>query len=109
MRILLNGQQREIPDGLTISGLIIHLELAGERIAVERNGEIVRRAEWDRTRLQEGDRLEIVHFVGGGYDGGCATAPSFRPVRQKAAAARRMSPVDRQDVTDSLKGGSPLT
>ncbi len=74
MRILLNGQQREIPDGLTISGLIAHLELAGERIAVERNGEIVRRAEWDGTRLQEGDRLEIVHFVGGGYDGGCATA-----------------------------------
>jgi thiamine biosynthesis protein ThiS len=66
MRVLLNGEEREIPDGLTISGLVEHLKLNPERIAVERNREVVPRAEWAAVRIQEGDRLEIVHFVGGG-------------------------------------------
>ncbi len=66
MRVLLNGEEREIPDGLTILGLVEHLKLNPERIAVERNREVVPRAEWAAVRIQEGDRLEIVHFVGGG-------------------------------------------
>jgi len=66
MRVLLNGEEREIPDGLTILGLVEHLKLNPERIAVERNREVVPRAEWATVRIQEGDRLEIVHFVGGG-------------------------------------------
>ena len=66
MRVLLNGEEREIPDGLTISGLVEHLKLNPERIAVERNREVVPRAEWAAVRIQEGDRLESVHFVGGG-------------------------------------------
>ncbi|GBC83398.1 Sulfur carrier protein ThiS [bacterium HR10] len=66
MRVLLNGEEREIPDGLTISELVEHLKLHPERIAVERNREVVPRAEWAVVRIQEGDRLEIVHFVGGG-------------------------------------------
>jgi thiamine biosynthesis protein ThiS len=66
MRVLLNGEEREIPDGLTIWGLVEHLKLNPERIAVERNREVVPRAEWAAVRIQEGDRLEIVHFVGGG-------------------------------------------
>lgn len=46
--------------------LLHHLNLKEERIAVERNQEIVRRADWASTPVQEGDALEIVHFVGGG-------------------------------------------
>lgn len=64
MRI--NSEQRDIPAGLTVQGLIHYLNLKEERIAVERNREIVPRADWATTFLQEGDSLEIVHFVGGG-------------------------------------------
>ena len=66
MLITINGQEREVPDHLTLDGLILHLALAPERLAVELNREIVRRANWPRTMLAEGDRIEIVHFVGGG-------------------------------------------
>lgn len=66
MRVVLNGVEREIPDGMTISELLVFLDLAPERLAVERNYQIVRRADWDHIKLEEGDRLEIVHFVGGG-------------------------------------------
>jgi thiamine biosynthesis protein ThiS len=64
--ITINGQEREVPDHLTLSGLINHLALAPERLAVELNREVVRRANWPHTALTEGDRVEIVHFVGGG-------------------------------------------
>lgn len=66
MRILLNGVEREIPDGMTISELLDYLNLTPERLAVERNYQIVGRADWDHTKIEDGDRLEIVHFVGGG-------------------------------------------
>ncbi len=66
MTVVINGESREVPEGLTIQGLIEHLNLKGERIAVERNQEIVRRADWASLPIQEDDRLEIVHFVGGG-------------------------------------------
>jgi thiamine biosynthesis protein ThiS len=64
--ITINGEVREVPDHLTLGGLINHLALAPERLAVELNREVVRRAEWMHTSLAEGDRVEIVHFVGGG-------------------------------------------
>lgn len=66
MNVVINGEPREIPNELTVQGLIAHLELKEERLAVERNQEIVPRADWAMTPLQEGDKLEIVHFVGGG-------------------------------------------
>ena len=66
MRIVVNGEAREVPDQLTLNGLINHLALAPERLAVELNREVVRRANWTETTLAEGDRIEIVHFVGGG-------------------------------------------
>ncbi|MGB7924807.1 MAG: sulfur carrier protein ThiS [Pyrinomonadaceae bacterium] len=66
MLITINGQQREVPEQLTLDGLILHLALAPERLAVELNREVVRRANWPRVSLAEGDRVEIVHFVGGG-------------------------------------------
>jgi sulfur carrier protein len=69
MEIVLNGQPREVgldPQMSTVDALLVALEMKADRIAVERNGEIVRRAEWGTTLVQSGDRFEIVHFVGGG-------------------------------------------
>ena len=66
MLITINGQELEVPDHLTLDGLINHLALAPERLAVELNREVVRRVNWPHTALTEGDRVEIVHFVGGG-------------------------------------------
>jgi thiamine biosynthesis protein ThiS len=66
VRIILNGEEREIPSGLTILDLLEHLKLNPERVAIERNREVVPRAMWATVEICEGDRLEIVHFVGGG-------------------------------------------
>ena len=66
MRAVVNGEDRELPDGLTVAGLLQHLGVRGERVAVERNGAVVKRARHADERLTEGDTLEIVSFVGGG-------------------------------------------
>ncbi len=66
MTIQLNGEQREIPDGMTLAGLLNWLELPPDRVSIERNLEVVRKADWEETRLEDGDRLEIVRMVGGG-------------------------------------------
>jgi sulfur carrier protein len=66
MRVTVNGEGHEVPDSTTVRGLIELLDLAGGPVAVERNGEVVPRAEHPATALAEGDVVEIVHFVGGG-------------------------------------------
>ena len=66
MRILINGEGKECEEGISLSALIELLELQPQRIAVELNREVVRRADWKSTVLRNEDRLEIVHFVGGG-------------------------------------------
>ncbi len=66
MRIRVNGEEREVDGGTTLEELVRLLALAPERLAVELNYEVVRRDEWPRRTLGEGDRVEIVHFVGGG-------------------------------------------
>ena len=66
MQITVNGDAREVPAGLTVRGLVEHLGLTDGPVAVERNREVVPRAEHPNTELQPGDVLEIVHFVGGG-------------------------------------------
>ncbi len=66
VKIQVNGQQREIPLGLTVSGLIEHLELNPNVVAVEVNLEIIPRESHDLHPVEEGDRLEIVSLVGGG-------------------------------------------
>lgn len=66
MRIEVNGEPREVADGLTVRELLVQLALGDQVVAVERNEEIVPRAEHVSARLAEGDRVEIVHFVGGG-------------------------------------------
>lgn len=64
--IMVNGESRRVPADATISQLLEQLELVGGRIAVERNREIVPRSRFAAECLRAGDRLEIVHFVGGG-------------------------------------------
>jgi sulfur carrier protein len=66
MTITLNGDEREIPDGLTVEGLLAHLDLHPRTIVVERNGDILRRDAYPGVQVEQGDRLELVHFVGGG-------------------------------------------
>jgi thiamine biosynthesis protein ThiS len=69
MEIVLNGQPREIelnPKAATVDALTAALGMKADRVAVERNGEIVRRTDWAATPVHSGDRFEIVHFVGGG-------------------------------------------
>ena len=66
MRILINGEAKECEAGISLSDLLDLLELPPQRIAVELNREVVRRADWKSTILKNEDRLEIVHFVGGG-------------------------------------------
>jgi thiamine biosynthesis protein ThiS len=66
MTITVNGESREVPDGLTVADLLTHLALPGGRVAIERNREILPRARWAATAVQPGDSYEIVQFVGGG-------------------------------------------
>lgn len=69
MTVQLNGEQRDVPEGLSLAGLIDWLELPPDRVAIERNLEVVKRVHWAETRLESGDRLEIVRMVGGGLPG----------------------------------------
>ena len=64
--IYLNGEPQEVAEGLTVAGLLEKLHFPADRVAVERNREIVARQRWGETVLEAGDRLEVVHFVGGG-------------------------------------------
>jgi sulfur carrier protein len=66
IRIVVNGQDREIVQGTTVATLIADLGFGDRRVAVERNQEVVPRARHGETQLVEGDRLELVTFVGGG-------------------------------------------
>ena len=66
MQITVNGDAHEVPEGLTVRGLVEHLGLTEGPVAVERTREVVPRAEHPNTALSAGDVLEIVHFVGGG-------------------------------------------
>ena len=64
--VVVNGESRTIPAGTTVAALIAQLGLGDRRVAVERNREVVPRAAHAATLLAEGDRLELVTFVGGG-------------------------------------------
>ena len=66
MRLILNGAEREFTGVDTVATLVEKLGMKGDRVAVELNREIVPRTEWVNTALHDGDKLEIVHFVGGG-------------------------------------------
>lgn len=64
--ITLNGAPHRVPAGTTAAALVESLELGEGRVAIERNLEIAPRSLWSQMVLADGDRLEIVHFVGGG-------------------------------------------
>jgi thiamine biosynthesis protein ThiS len=64
--VQLNGESRELLDRPTLDDLVAELSLVPARIAIELNHEVVRRDKWPDTFLSDGDRIEIVHFVGGG-------------------------------------------
>jgi sulfur carrier protein len=66
MQIQLNGDAMELPDAMTVADLIAHLELTGKRLAVEVNEDIVPRSQHPELTLSEGDRVEVVHAIGGG-------------------------------------------
>jgi sulfur carrier protein len=66
MRVFVNGEPKDVELGTTLTGLIGALGLGAGPVAVERNREVVPRAQHATTVLAEGDRLEVVHFVGGG-------------------------------------------
>ncbi len=66
MRLTVNGEEKEFPGVTTLADLVDHLGLKADRLAIELNHDIVSRTNWTSTSLSDGDRLEIVHFVGGG-------------------------------------------
>jgi sulfur carrier protein len=66
VKIRINGEEHEMPDGLTVTALLSHLGMAGDRVAIERNFDILPRNLWANTPVQPNDSFEIVHFVGGG-------------------------------------------
>ena len=69
LTLVLNGQARTfdaLQESANVEQLVGELGLKGDRVAVEHNGEIVARSNWSGTALSSGDRLEVVHFVGGG-------------------------------------------
>jgi len=69
LNLHLNGQERYfagLEQGSPLSALVQELGLKPDRVAIERNGEIAARNQWDATPLHDGDKLELVHFVGGG-------------------------------------------
>jgi thiamine biosynthesis protein ThiS len=66
IQIVVNGESREVPQGSGISALLSQLGLPNDRVAIERNLEILPRSLWPTTTVQPGDRYEIVQLVGGG-------------------------------------------
>jgi sulfur carrier protein len=67
MKLQINGEERELEEGLNLAALLEQLGMKPDRVAVELNREIVSRHLWSQIRLRAGDRLEIVQFVGGGW------------------------------------------
>jgi sulfur carrier protein len=66
MTIIVNGETREVPAGITVTDLLGQLGLRAGRVAIERNREILPRSQWETTRVEANDNYEIVQFVGGG-------------------------------------------
>jgi thiamine biosynthesis protein ThiS len=66
IEIFLNGEQRKVSQGTTVLGLVENLGLPSARVAIEYNLQILKREKWEETYISQGDRIEIVHFVGGG-------------------------------------------
>jgi len=70
MNITLNGEKKEVPDGITVPGLLDFLKIQHQRVAIELNREIVKKDLYGATTINDGDVLEVVSFMAGG----CAQA-----------------------------------
>jgi len=68
MTLTINGEERQFTGVTTISDLVSQLGLKPDRVAIELNRELIRRDQWSQTKLCNGDKLEMVHFVGGGAE-----------------------------------------
>ena len=66
MRVLVNGETKEIPNEVNLSELLKNLSLPSERIAIELNKKVVRKRDWENVKVADADKIEIIHFVGGG-------------------------------------------
>jgi thiamine biosynthesis protein ThiS len=66
MKVFINGEAREVSQAVDLDSLLELFSLPKQRIAIEVNEEVVRRKDWETTRVNDGDKIEIVHFVGGG-------------------------------------------
>ncbi len=66
MQIIINGEDHTLNDGILLSTLLTQLEISGKRIAVEINESIVPKSQHDATVIQQGDKIEIIHAIGGG-------------------------------------------
>jgi sulfur carrier protein len=66
MTVTINGERREVPNGIAVTALLEHLGMPRERVAIERNLKILPRPDWNQTQVQPNDSYEIVQFVGGG-------------------------------------------
>ncbi|MFT3743988.1 MAG: sulfur carrier protein ThiS [Pyrinomonadaceae bacterium] len=66
IQIFLNGEKRSVPTPIDLDRLLEHFSLPKQRIAIELNNMVVRRVDWPQTAVSEADRIEVVHFVGGG-------------------------------------------
>ncbi len=64
--IEVNGEKRDVPTGMNVLGLLDYLKVDADRVAVELNREIVRKADWAGAQIEEGAAVEVVMFVGGG-------------------------------------------
>jgi len=64
--LTINGERQRLPGPLTVTALLARLEIPQTKVAVERNLEIVPKSQYGQTTLADGDKLEIVHFIGGG-------------------------------------------
>ncbi|CAN5375336.1 hypothetical protein BH20ACI1_BH20ACI1_30870 [soil metagenome] len=66
MKVIINGEIKEVAGNLNLTGLLEHLSLPDERIAIELNKEVVRKKDWETIEINDADKIEIIHFVGGG-------------------------------------------
>jgi thiamine biosynthesis protein ThiS len=66
LQVFLNGESQSLSESISLFDLVNQLDLAPSRIAIELNRTVVRRSDWPSTIIREGDKIEIVHFVGGG-------------------------------------------
>jgi thiamine biosynthesis protein ThiS len=66
MKIFINGETKELTSEVNLAGLLKYFSLPTERIAIELNATVIRKKDWENIRVNDGDKLEVIHFVGGG-------------------------------------------